>query len=572
MELTLYWVCYPLVLGSFALNLGLAADPLAKQAALTSFTTWAPLVYIWAYIVFGSKRGLLGSFRFLVATLLVLITAAFAEWRVHQAATSLSFLGEFGFAGICYIVALFGFASFLERQTGARVTAETVAEFAYTDILTGLPNRLALQTRLEHAVALAKRNHERLAVCFIDLDGFKRINDTYGHQGGDKLLQQFAQRLRGSVRESDTVARMSGDEFVVVAFIREAEQARTLAEKLLGVYHAPFLLEGAGVTVTGSIGISLYPDDGEESDTLLLYADSAMYEAKAAGKNRWAFYSPAKAPLLAEGLDLTNPLRRAVERRELDVHYQPLYDLKSRTLVGVEALARWYHPELGEVPPCVFIPLAERNQLIAPLGTWVLETACRQAKSWQAAGLPPVRVNVNISAGQFAGPDFASIVKDVLHETGLAPEWLGLELTESSVIQPSAASQLEELRALGVRVSLDDFGTGYSSLAQLQRLPIDGFKIDRSFLSALQSPRGATKNAMVLLEVIVKLASGLGLTIVAEGVETEEQEALLRATGCDVAQGFLFAKPAAASDIAKLLSTAPRAVPEYGATLQRSGG
>lgn len=553
-EVVLYGLCYPVILGALVLNLAFATNMLEQQAALASFSNWMPLAFIWAYLVFGSRRGIYAAGAFLATGLAVLAPFGLSTRLGYQELVTLSLLGEITFSASLYIVALFGLAYLLERQTSARVSAETTAELAYVDTLTNLPNRLGLQTRLEQAVALAARNQETLAVFFIDLDGFKRINDSYGHQGGDLLLQQFAQRLKSSVRASDTVARMSGDEFVVVAFLTDTEQARTLADKLLEVYHAPFTLDGHGVAMTGSIGVSLYPGDGLDSDTLLLHADSAMYHAKAAGKNRWSFYTASSNAARTERLDLATPLRHAIERQQLDVDYQPFFDLQDKSLVGIEALARWRHPELGEIPPSVFIPVAERHNLIIPLGTWMLEMACRQAKAWQSEGLAPVRVSVNVSAAQFADADFVDVVKRVLNDNQLAPKWLSLELTESCLVQASAAPHLNALRALGVHVSLDDFGTGYSSLAQLQALPLDSFKIDRAFLSALHSPRDSTKNAMVLLETIVTLASGLGLSVVAEGVETEEQESLLRQIGCEVAQGFLFAKPATAEEIGQLLT------------------
>lgn len=419
---------------------------------------------------------------------------------------------------------------------------ERLAHQAYHDALTGLPNRMLFTQRLQQALAQARRNGEMVAVAFIDLDRFKLINDTLGHAAGDALLQQVAMRLRECVRSYDTLARMGGDEFTVLLPVRDEPRAvARVCERILAAMATPFVLHGRELVVSASIGISLYPMDGDDAGVLLQRADGAMYRAKEAGKNCYRLFSPETQDAVHSRLELEADLRRAVARNELQLVYQPQVRLVDRAVVGFEALLRWQHRELGAVPPSRFVPIAEESGLIVRLGAWVLKEACSRAVGWQAEGRRPVRIAVNVSARQLGTPDFVETVAQVLEETGLPPALLELELTESGVMRDpdEAACQLARLQALGVRVSIDDFGTGFSSLSRLQRLSLDQLKIDRAFVAEMEAER----STLPLAAGIVTLAHALGLQVVAEGVETERQAEILVGLGCEEAQGWLFGRP-----------------------------
>jgi diguanylate cyclase (GGDEF)-like protein len=387
---------------------------------------------------------------------------------------------------------------------------------------------------------------------FLDADRFKTINDTLGHDAGDDLLKQIATRLTACLRAGDTVSRLAGDEFaVVLPSVENAIDTRHLAQRLLDCFVEPFRLKEQRIYITASIGVTLYPGDATTVEGLLKNADTAMYRAKDAGRNNYQFYSTDMHTHAVERLKLENALRGATERGELVLHYQPLVDLKSGQIEGMEALLRWNHPELGLVPPLEFIPLAEETGLIIPIGEWVLRSACAQTRAWQAAGLPPLRLSVNLSARQFQ-KDLVGMVASVLEETGLEPKYLELELTESVVMKnPEAAvATLDALDRMGVRLSIDDFGTGYSSLSYLKRFPIDTLKVDRSFVRDI--PGDA--DDMLITTGIIGLAHSLGIQVVAEGVETSAQLSFLRAQNCDAMQGYYFSKPLPAPAFAQLLS------------------
>ena len=435
---------------------------------------------------------------------------------------------------------------------------EQLEHQANYDALTGLPNRNLLHDRLKQAV-YAQRHARAIAVVFIDLDHFKFINDSLGHSAGDKLLQQMADRLRDAVRDGDTVSRLGGDEFILVLNDQQNEDIIFRAmQRIIGEVSKPVIIDGQELTVTCSAGISLYPQDGPDVDTLLKNADAAMYRAKEHGRNNFQFYTAEMNKLVNERVSLESHLRRALERNELLLHYQPKHDLKSGNIVGVEALLRWQHPEWGLLYPDRFIGLAEETGLIVQIGEWVLRTACAQARAWQDAGLPPVIMSVNLSARQFRQEALFKLVARILSETGLHPEHLEMEITESMVMHnaETAIAILKGLKEIGVNLSVDDFGTGYSSLAYLKTLPIGILKIDKSFVQDIDGPKG--KKDGLLAQAIISLGHSLKLKVIAEGVEEEAQLDFLKANHCDEAQGYLFSRPVPPQECELLLAAAKR--------------
>lgn len=439
-----------------------------------------------------------------------------------------------------------------ERQ--ARLEHES-----YCDPLTGLPNRLLFQDRLSQALALARRQNRPLAVLHIDLDRFKQINDTLDHPAGDALLSRVAQRLAGCLRESDTLARMGGDEFgVVLTGLKTTQDAGVVAEKLLEVLKPRFVTEGHDLFISASIGIALSPGHGEDALTLQKNAERAMYRAKSHGRNCHEFFHNDMDVSALERLELESDLHVALEHGEFELHYQPEVDLAGHIVV-MEALLRWKRPQRGIIPPDQFIPIAEETGLILPIGEWVLQEACRQNVLWQKAGLPRMKVAVNVSAVQFDKPGFAETVARAIARSGLDSQYLELELTETVVMRNlvESAAQMARLRSLGVSISIDDFGTGYSSLSYLRQLPVDNLKIDRSFVCQIEY----ASTTVAMLEAIVRLAHGLGLEVVAEGVETEQQCRVLWDLGCDKAQGFLLSRPLPTEAAERLLRNRSRLVP-----------
>lgn len=392
----------------------------------------------------------------------------------------------------------------------------------------------------------------QVAVMLIDLDRFKVINDTLGHAIGDRLLQEVAQRLTGCLREGDTVARLGGDEFMLLLpGVEHTKSTIKIVQKILETFKSPFYFNDHELHITTSIGIALYPDDGEDAQTLLKNADTALHRAKEQGRNNYQFYTSTMNATALERLSLEGKLRHALEREEFVVYYQPQVSLSTGQIVGMEALVRWRHPDLGLIPPMKFIPLAEETGLIIPLGFWVLRTACAQNKAWQKAGYPPLRVAVNLSTRLFKQQTFIQVVAQTLHETGLDPDYLELELTEGIIMEniETTITTLKELKKMGVHISVDDFGTGYSSLAYLKRFPIDTLKIDRSFVLDITTD---PDDAMIAM-LIINVAHHLKLRVIAEGVETKEQLAFLRSHGCDEIQGYLFSRPLPAEEFVRLL-------------------
>jgi diguanylate cyclase (GGDEF)-like protein len=423
---------------------------------------------------------------------------------------------------------------------------------AHHDYLTGLPNRMLLNDRIGQAIALAQRHRNRVAILFLDLDGFKHVNDSLGHGVGDKLLQSVGQRLVQCVRQSDTVSRQGGDEFIVLlAEVERPEDARSVATKLLDTMAAPHSIDQHDLHVTTSMGVSVYPEDGLDAETLIKNADTAMYQAKEHDPQSHRFFEPAMNDGAVERQWIEAGLRRALARHEFALQYQPKIDLRIGGIVGVEALLRWTHPIRGPVSPAQFIPIAEDCGLIVSIGHWVLTEACRQARAWIDAGLPKTSIAVNVSAMEFRGARFLERVFAILDDTGLDPGALELELTESVLMKNATASVsvLNALRTKGVRLAIDDFGTGYSSLSYLRKLPIDALKIDQSFVHQLT----AVSDEAAIVTAVIHMGRSLGLRVVAEGVETREELAFLRAHDCDEAQGYYFSRPVRPEQFGRLL-------------------
>ncbi len=430
------------------------------------------------------------------------------------------------------------------------------------DALTDLPNRLLLNDRLARSIALARRYGRRLAVLFLDCDRFKHINDTLGHAIGDQALRSVAKRLTACVRESDTVSRHGGDEFLILlSELDHPEDAEAIANKIVESMSEPHRVAGHDLALTASVGIALYPEDGQDPQSLIMRADTAMYYAKNTGRNRVGFYhSDMEAPAIRRS-SIESELQSALDRKEFELFYQPTIDLESGIIRGAEALMRWRHPERGLISPDQFIPAAESSGLIVPIGRWALREACRQAKAWQDAGLPAVPIAVNVSALQFRTAGFIEDIKRFLAETPLAAQYLELELTESALMADSASttSLLEVLKQHGILLKVDDFGTGPSSLSYLQRCPVDVLKIDQSFVADIDpKPEGAP-----LVRAVIAMGKSLGCRVVAEGVETRQQCAYLRAENCDEGQGYHFSPPVTAATFGRLLSNAPYALPIF---------
>lgn len=414
---------------------------------------------------------------------------------------------------------------------------------AQFDELTGLPNRVLFHDRLSQSLKYAKRTGKNVVLMFLDLDRFKMVNDTMGHEAGDSLLKEAAKRIASCIRDSDTVARLGGDEFtIILQQLTHPFYIEFVARKILEQLEAPFLLPQGQATISGSIGISCFPDDALDMETLTKYADSAMYEAKTAGRSTFRFFTHEMNTCIMERHNLEESLRQGISRDELILHYQPRLDIKTGRMTAMEALVRWNRPDHGLVPPMNFIPLAEETGLIVPLGLWVLETACRQNKIWQDKGFSPLVVSVNLSFVQFKhNTDLIQSVRDILKKTQLEPQWLELEITESMIMDnmDNAVATMKGLKAMGIRISLDDFGTGYSSLAVLRRFPLYALKIDKSFISEIPQ---VSEDAEIV-SVIISMAKRLKLHVVAEGVETQEQFEFLTRNECDEIQGFFYRKP-----------------------------
>ncbi|HMJ52602.1 MAG TPA: EAL domain-containing protein [Polyangiaceae bacterium] len=441
--------------------------------------------------------------------------------------------------------------------SAARAMSLEIAHSAEHDFLTGLPNRVRLNDRVSQAITMAQRHGKQLAVLFLDLDGFKHINDSLGHPVGDKLLQSIAKRLIDCGRASDTVSRQGGDEFVVLlSELQQPEDAAIAARRMLQAVAEAHAVDEHEIHVTTSIGVSIYPEDGTDAETLVKNADTAMYQAKENGRQNYQYFTPAMNERAVERQSIEESLRRALERRQFALHYQPKINFKTGAITGAEALLRWTHPTRGSVSPMQFIPVAEACGLIRPIGSWVLRQACEQARAWVDAGLPVATMAVNVSAMEFRDEGFLEGLFAVLSDTGLDPTSLELELTESVLMKhpESSAAILQKLRARGVQVALDDFGTGYSSLSYLRKFPIDALKIDQSFVSQITAAADDTS----IVTAVISMAQNLKLRVVAEGVETIEQKDFLQTHQCDEAQGYYFSRPVPPDQFATLLRTGIR--------------
>lgn len=448
--------------------------------------------------------------------------------------------------------------------TKQKLNEEQVLKIAYFDILTNLPNRYLFKDRLNQAILYAEKYKKALAIFFLDLDDFKRINDTFGHNFGDNLLRLVSDRLERNVRRIDTlsrveednlettVARLGGDEFtILLREIKETQDASKVAQRIVDLFSQPFHIENRTIFMSTSIGIALYPDDGQDVDTLLKNADTAMYHAKEKGRNHYQFFSEHMNIEALERFSLESDLRSAIDKGEFQLYYQPQFDGSTGKIIGVEALIRWIHPERGMLLPDEFIPVAEESGLIMPIGNWVLKAACEQNKAWQLAEFRPIYVSINISCAQFKQNYFVESIAQTLLDAGLEPQYLELELTESILMEPTEATfrTLNELKATGVRIAIDDFGKGYSSFGYLKRLAIDTLKIDRSFVRDII----ANSDDRAIIKAIISLARTLNLKVIAEGVETQEQLSYLQEQGSDGIQGFLLSEPMTPNSFIQLL-------------------
>jgi diguanylate cyclase (GGDEF)-like protein/PAS domain S-box-containing protein len=447
-----------------------------------------------------------------------------------------------------------GFKGVIRDITERKRIEQEIKDMATHDALTGLPNRLMFTQLLNHAIQTARRYQRQFAVLFVDLDRFKIINDTMGHEAGDQLLKEIAGRFKQSLRASDVVSRLGGDEFIVlVEEVSELNQIDTLAQKILTSAMKPIVIMGKECRVTASVGISVFPRDGEDDQTLMKNADVAMYFAKEEGKNNYQFYDKDIRSLSSERMSIETNLRFALERKEFFLDYQARLDFKTGLISGVEALLRWENPFLGSVTPTRFIPIAEETGLIVPIGKWVLRTACEQNIIWQKNGLPPVRISVNLSLRQIMDSTLIEDITSILNETGMPPNLLELEISESMLMHDPVQmiAILTKIKKMGIRLAVDNFGTGYTSLTQISHLPIDTLKVDRSFIRNISQE----SEDKAIIESIINIGKHLSLTVVAEGVETQVQDDFLRKLICDEMQGYYFSKPVAPDQFADLLRT-----------------
>jgi len=448
---------------------------------------------------------------------------------------------------------LYGNLTIAADITESRATAQKIEFLAYHDALTGLPNRMLLKDRLRHDLALAERNQTHLALLFVDLDNFKKINDSLGHAAGDALLKEVAIRLQQCLRDTDTISRQGGDEFVVIlGGLGGPDDSLPVLTKMIDRLQEPIVAEGKELSTSVSIGISFYPEDGADFETLAKKADMAMYRAKEAGRNTYRFFDEAMDREAMEHLLMRNGLRHALERQEFILYFQPQLNLRTGQVTGAEALLRWRHPELGLISPEIFIPVAEDSGLIVPISEWVLQQACTLATTWRHPHLPPLTVAVNLSAVHFKRASVEQAVIEALERSGLEPARLELELTESTLIQDvdQVSIAVRRLKRMGVKLSIDDFGTGYSSLSYLKKLDVHKLKIDRSFIRDLATD----PDDAAIVRAVIQMAHSLGLRTIAEGVETPDILTQLHSFGCDEAQGYHFARPMPADEFERYLA------------------
>ncbi|GGO25856.1 putative bifunctional diguanylate cyclase/phosphodiesterase [Deinococcus humi] len=521
------------------------------QVEMTESFFWIPAVYVLSLFIPSLKAARNITFVFFAAMVLCSVGYAALNGWTTQSGGVLFALIEMLLANLTLLTLTQAFIGYKDRLSSVQAQAQTLQRLVHTDLLTGLPSRLRLERELGHAV----ERGEAFTLLFIDVDGFKMVNDTLGHSAGDEVLRNLAGRLQSVLQQRDLAARIGGDEFVVIVRDTPPAWSAALAQQLLAGLILPFTVRGQQIQLSASIGISVYPDDSQDAETLLRHADAAMYQVKRSGRNGVRRFDAALDAELERTVLLTREFQSALTRDQLTLVYQPIYNLKTGELSKIEALVRWTHPEFGVISPSVFIPIAETSGQIMSVGRWVLEQACLQACRWREHHGWAGTVTVNVSPVQFAQPGFVDEVKQALLLSGLPAHKLELELTEGAVIHSPTLVQtaLRGLQRLGVEIAIDDFGTGYSSLAYLRDLPIGCIKIDRSFTEDLASPRRAPQYAVALITAIVGIARTLDLQVVAEGVETHEQVEAVRGLGCDFAQGYFFARPLDAGRMDELL-------------------
>lgn len=518
---------------------------------MTESFFWIPIMFVLAYLIPGLAWGRFSAICINVLLLFLsvgymLSSLSAPDWQVFLG------LAELNLANLTTIFVIRNFSVYKDLALKAHAKGQTMTRLAHTDALTGLPNRLHFELALQSTLTHARKLEETCAVVFIDIDRFKLVNDTLGHAVGDKLLAAVAQRLREAVRAEDLLARISGDEFVLLLrAVPGPREAEAVIQTLNTLFRQPFDLDGQAVPVTASIGFCLFPDDGDSIATLLKHADTAMYQVKASGRAGSRRFSAEVDAGIEFKRRLERDLRGAVDRGEFMLVYQPLFDLRSGELTKLEVLLRWQHPELGLVSPDTFIPVAEEGGLIGEISAWVLVNAMKQGAAWQRSGFRCVPLAVNISPLHFAQADFFNTIKTTLDTTGLNPRYFEIELTEGALLTNTTHVHhtLIQLRQLGVRVAIDDFGTGYSSLSYLRDLPIDTVKIDQSFVNDLGRPRDAPHFALALVQAIVSIAQALDFEVVAEGIETAAQAEMLKGLGVPIGQGYFFAKPLTVSEV-----------------------
>jgi diguanylate cyclase (GGDEF)-like protein len=519
------------------------------QSNLTETLFWTPAVYVVSLI-----PGLPGG-RVVPPIFLALMAGLSLVYMVRGLVVGPDYgaifaVAELNLANITFAVLINAYFHFKERLVRTSARGELLEVLAHTDTVTKQPNRVGLTRALTSLLERASAEQRRVAVLFADLDGFKIVNDTLGHDVGDLVLAEVARRWQGYARQRDVVGRWSGDEFVILLDDLDGDQALAVGQRLVSALASPLEIRGQEVRVGASIGLALFPEDASDAESLVRRADAALYQVKRNGKNGVVRYSTRFEAAQEQSQLLERDLRAALEKNQFEVHYQPIVDFASGEATRVEALIRWHHPERGRLAPDVFIPVAESSGLIVPIGAWVLGEACRQARRWRDAGLIE-RVCVNVAPLQLSNRGFVEMVEQALLASGLPGDGLELEITEGVLLRDisEASRLLTELRKLGVRVAVDDFGTGYSSLAYLQRLPIDVIKIDRSFVRLLASPRENPHFSLAMIEAVVSIARALDLNVVAEGVETSADLVTLQGLGCHAGQGFFFARPVAPEEL-----------------------
>lgn len=537
--------------------------PLATQAEFTETFFWLPALFVLSAFVPGLAKGRLVVVLFFALFSAISVAYIVPNWQAGKNFGIIYALIEMILANVTLLTLTHNFLGFKESFAKTSARAEMMERLAYRDNLTNLPNRLALEQDLEVFIRQAPADR-KIGVAFIDIDRFKFVNDSYGHAAGDHLLISVGERLKRASRKGDYVFRISGDEFVMIfGDLREASETPNVGERIRLALALPFQIQGHVMTVSASIGVALFPDNGVTATELLKHADAAMYTVKHSGKDGVALYDPERDEFIEERAQLVAELRQAIQNEELELFYQPIVDAQARRPVKVEALMRWSSPTRGSVPPAKFIPLAEENGLITLLGSYALRTACFQVKAWLDQGIGDIVVSVNVSAYQLQDPNFVLQVKQLLLITGINPAMIELELTESAIIQAlePVTTTLKALRTLGVSIALDDFGTGYSSLSYLEMLDFDTIKIDRSFAMKLTQSRKNPQFSVAIIRAVLEIADTLEAQVVAEGIETQEQLEIFRALGCQLLQGYYFGQPMSASKMTAMLQPLSRAKP-----------